>query len=87
MKVSECFSLMNIAGENVVLPMGEKNLDFKGIITLNNSGAFLWKQLEKDTTKKELLQAMLQEYEIDEVTAMTDLEKFLDILESSEVLK
>lgn len=87
MKVSECFSLMNIAGENVVVPMGEKNLDFKGIITLNNSGAFLWKQLEKDTTKEELLQAMLQEYEIDEITAMTDIEKFLDILESSEVLK
>jgi hypothetical protein len=44
MKISEGFSLRNIAGENIVVPIGTKNISFKGMITLNNIGAFLWKQ-------------------------------------------
>lgn len=87
MKIAEGFSLMSIVDSNVVVPLGEKNISFKGMITLNDSGAFLWKQLQADTTKDELLQAMLQEYEIDEATATTDIDKFIKTLKSVEILE
>jgi hypothetical protein len=87
MKITEGFSLRNIAGNNIVVPVGAKVIGFKGMITLNHSGAFLWKQLQTDRTKDELLQAMLQEYEIDKATAISDIDKFTDILKDAEILE
>jgi hypothetical protein len=46
MKLKEGFILQEVAGETVVLPVGEQ-LDMNMMITLNESGAFLWKQLEQ----------------------------------------
>lgn len=87
MKIAQGFKLMNIVDSNVVVPIGERNLCFKGMVTLNDSGAFLWKQLEKDITKDELLEVMLQEYEIDRATAESDIDKFIYILKTSEILE
>jgi hypothetical protein len=87
MRIAEGFSLMNIVDSNVVVPLGERNLSFKGMITLNDSGAFLWKKLEEENTKEGLLQAMLEEYDIDEVTAEKDIEKFVNILITAGVLE
>ncbi|MCB2300096.1 PqqD family protein [Clostridium tagluense] len=86
MKISEGFSLRNIAGENIVVPIGTKNISFKGMITLNNSGVFLWKQLQTDKTEEELLKAMLGEYEIDEVTARGGINKFIEKLKNAKIV-
>jgi hypothetical protein len=87
MKIAQGFNLMNIVDTNVVVPVGERNLTFKGMVTLNESGAFLWKQLDKEVTKEELVQAMLQEYEIDKTTAESDIHKFINTLKAAEILE
>lgn len=79
--------LKNIAGEYIVVPLGVKNFNFNAMITLNESGAFLWKCLEKETTEADLLCAMLQEYDVDEVKAKADLMKFIDKLKDSKILE
>lgn len=86
MKISKGFHLMNIAGENVVVPAGSKNINFNSMITLNDSGVFLWKQLQNEKTEEELLGIMQEEYEIDEVTAAEDLKKFIATLQSVKVI-
>ena len=55
--------LRNVADNYVVVPMGKEAADFNGMITLNETGAFMWKCLEKGCTKEELVAKVLEEYE------------------------
>ncbi len=68
MKIAEGYILRQIADAYVVVPLTSPLVDFKSIISLNESGAFLWAQMEQDTTEEALLAAMLKEYDIDEAT-------------------
>ncbi|MBO5911956.1 MAG: PqqD family protein [Clostridia bacterium] len=86
MKISEGFVLKNIAGTNVVVPLGENTVSFKAIITLNETGAFLWQQLESEKTPEELLKAMLSEYAVDEATAKADISEFIENLKKANLL-
>ncbi|MBO5746146.1 MAG: PqqD family protein [Clostridia bacterium] len=86
MKIKNDFVLKTIAGTNVVVPLGSNTVSFRAIITLNESGAFLWQSLENDITKEQLLQLMLKEYDIDRETALSDIEEFLNKLREAELL-
>lgn len=83
MKVKEGFVLRSIAGSNIVVPIGAASLDFNGMITLNDSAAFLWKVLEKGAEVDDLVNALLKEYEVDEETARTCSVNFMKKLEEA----
>ena len=61
-------------------------MDFSGVITLNEVGSFIWKQLEKDTTKEEVLNNLLAEYDVDKATAESDIDEFINKLKGAELL-
>ncbi len=69
--------LREVAGYYVVVPVGEGALDFNGVINLNESGAFLWKTMEKDVTEADMVSALLGEYEVDEERAKADVAAFI----------
>lgn len=69
MKIKEGFVLRSIAGSNIVVPVGSAAVDFNGMITLNDSGAFLWKVLEQGSDIDGMVSALLAEYDVDEQTA------------------
>ena len=52
MKVKENFVLKKIGGSYMVVPVRTRAVDFSGIIKLSESGAFLWKILERAPTGK-----------------------------------
>ncbi len=79
MRIKEGYMLREAAGETVVVPFGEVSLNFQGIISLNETGALLWKQLEQGCEKKDLVQALLDEYEVDAETAEKDVNEFLKL--------
>lgn len=60
---------------------------FYGLVTLNESGAFLWKHMEKNRTREELVQEVLQEYEVSEEQARLDIGQFLTYLAKAGVLE
>ena len=62
MKIKEGFILRKIAGQTVVLPTGG-DLDLNMMITLNETGAFLWEHLQEETDEAALVQALLAEYD------------------------
>ncbi len=86
MRVKEDYLLRNVAGSFIVVPVGETSLDFSGVITLNEVGAFLWEKLQEDTTKEDLVSAVLAEYDIDEATATADIEEFIGKLKGADLL-
>ena len=69
MKIKSDYLLRKVADSYVVVPVGKATVDFNGMINLNETGAFLWQQLQKDADEETLLKAMLMEYEVDEETA------------------
>lgn len=86
MKIEKEFILREIAGDYVIVPTGQTALEFNGLITVNELGAFIWNKLSQDITEDGIVQAILEEYEIDEETARKDVEEFLDKLTEYKIL-
>lgn len=87
MKIDDTFVLRQIAGDYVILPTGKTTLNFNGMITVNEQGAFLWKLLQQETTTDALVVAILEEYETDEATARADVEDFLEVLRRFRIIR
>ncbi len=85
MRIKDGFVLRNVAGMNVVVSTDIK-AKFDGMITLNDTGAFMWRLLEEGTDKQKLLERIIEEYEIDENTASDDIDEFVKKLADAEVL-
>ncbi len=86
MKIKDGYILREVLGNFIVVAVGDAALDFNGVITLNETGAFLWKVLSNGATEEELLEALTKEYEIDEAVAKADISAFLDKLREAEIL-
>lgn len=86
MRIKEGYMLREAAGETVVVPFGEEALNFQGIISLNETGAFLWRQLEQGCEVDTLVKALLNEYEIDADTANDDVKYFVEKVKKAGVL-
>lgn len=76
MKLKDGFLLRQVAGQTVVLPMGG-DLDLDMMITLNDTGAFLWEKLQENTDEAALVAALLAEYDVDEATAKQAVANFV----------
>lgn len=87
MKIKETFILRNIAGNNIVLPVGASSETFSGMMTLNESGVFLWNSLKNDISMDDLINAMLSEYNVSAEDAKSDVEEFVKSLRSAGVLE
>ena len=59
MKIKDGFLLRKVGGQNVVVALGEASRDFNGMIRLNDTGVFLWQQLQQDVTEEQLLACLL----------------------------
>ena len=86
MRIKEVCIKTEIADKTVVIPVGDKADDFSGIISLNETGAFLWDLLLSDVTRDTLTAALLNEYEIGKDTAEKDIDAFLQALREKDVL-
>ena len=76
MKLKDGFVLRSVAGETVVVPTGG-DLNLNMMITLNDTGKFLWESLEKGAEEAELVAALLQEYDVDQQTAENHVALFV----------
>lgn len=87
MKLKPDFVLRQVADTWVVLPVGQTSVDFNGMLTLNDSGAILWKALEQGGGAKELADALCAEYEVEYAVALADAKEFLEKLEQAGCLE
>ena len=77
MKLKENFVLRQVADTWVVLPMAEESVNFNGMLTLNESGALLWRALEQGSDRQGLVDALTAEYAVDAAIALADVDEFL----------
>ncbi len=73
MKAKTGFNLRNVCGEQVIVAEGRENIDFSNIISMNETSAYLWNAIQdKDFTVDDLVELLMQEYDVDEQTARKD---------------
>ena len=63
MKQCPDFLLRDVADSLVLVPVGAAAKRFPGMITLNETGTFLWEQMQQETSEAELTAALLKEYD------------------------
>ena len=80
MKIKEGFIVREILDSYMAVPVGERTREVHGVIALNETGAFLWRMLEQDTSEDKLIASMVKEYEITEKTAKDDIKEYLSFL-------
>lgn len=86
LKAAENMLLREIAGECILVPVGEMALKVHGMISMSESGALLWKKLQKGCTEEELVHTILEEYLIDRETAVQDVRMFLQKMKGIDLI-
>lgn len=87
MKIKDGYILRQVAGNSIVIAVGDAAVDFNGMITVNGAGTFLWDMLTTGATEEELLAGMCKEYDVDAETAKTDIREFVEKLRSADLLE
>ena len=88
MKIKEGFILKEIAGSFVVVPVGQNLVDFSSMITLNETGAFLWNALSEEASEEQLCEKLLSEYEgVSQEEALSDIRDFVKVLNEKNILE
>ena len=87
MKIKEGYLLRQVAGSNIIVAVGDEAVNFNGIKTLNETGAFLWKQIELGADEELVVKALMDEYEVDEETAKEDVKEFINLLIYNELIE
>lgn len=80
MKIKENYVMREVAGQAIVIAVGEESKKFKGMINLNRTGKDVWTGLEKGLNLAEIVKKKADDYEVDENTAMQDIESMVNRL-------
>lgn len=86
MKLKEGFLLRQVGDNHIVVPVGAQVMDFRCIITLNETGALMWEKLKNDCTQADLVATLLDEYDVTEEIATSDVAAFIDTLVEKKLL-
>lgn len=87
MKIKKDFMLRQVAGNYIVVPVGAASVDFNGMLTLNETGAFLFKSLQEGTDRDNLVSSLLEEYDVDRETAEQHVDKFIEKLKGADLFE
>lgn len=88
MRIKDGFKLVNMQGQNTVVLNNGKSVSFNNTIVLTDTAAFLWKMLENgNPTKKEMLNALLRNFDISTVLALSDIDVFLRTMRENGILE
>lgn len=82
MKTKNSFMMRKVVDMYVVMPTGDSVVKFDGLISLNESGAMLWRLLERGGNEEELVEALTSEYNVSKEQARMDVKEFLDTIRS-----
>lgn len=86
MNIKPGYSLRKVLDSYLVMSTGRKTYMPNQIMSLNETGAFLWNLLEKGADMDELVARMAEEYEVSPEDAARDTEAFLTQLRAKALI-
>ena len=81
MKTKKDFSLKEVCGEFILIAEGK-------IISMNESSALLWREIEgKEFTEETLRDILLEHYEVEPEVALADVQKLIQTWRNSHLIE
>ena len=86
MKLKAGLTLRKVGTEYLVMKDNTKSIDFNDVLSLNETGAFIFNLLKEEISKEELLDKILNEYDVSAEIASADLDEIIKILKENNLL-
>jgi hypothetical protein len=77
----------DVAGERIIVPIKGHVGDLEGVFTLNELGAMIWRLMDGQTTGRQLMEAVINEYDVEAAEAEKDVVDFLRSLEEAGLIR
>lgn len=86
MKLKGTFTIREVAGEIIAIPVGKTALELNGMIILNPVSRAIWDCLGRGAAQEEILRTVTEAFEVDPQEAETDIAEFLNELRKQNLL-
>jgi len=81
MKIKKGFVTREIAGQTVIVGLGDASKIFGGVISINATGKFIWELMQNDISKEEIISEILKYYTgATEEQVAKDFDTFISVL-------
>ena len=87
MKIKDGFVVRDLAGQSIVVALGEASKTFNGMIKLNDTGRLIWDMLALGKTKEEIVDRFTAEYDVAREIADKDVTAFIETLQGADILE
>ena len=87
MKIKSGFVLRELAGQSIVIALGEASKTFNGMIKLNDTGKVIWNMLSEGNEASAIVDKFVAEYDVDRETAERDVNTFIEALRGADILE
>lgn len=85
MKIKEGYRIRKVGSKSVVVAPG--GINFTGLITVNETGTFIWSMLEKGAETDEIVSALANECKVQPEKIEGDVIEFIKALKGAEILE
>ena len=75
-----------IAGDVILVPVGEATTQIKGLLTLNATGSAIWDILPQADSEEDIVDSLFEEFDADRETLECDVREFLDKLRDLNII-
>lgn len=86
MKIKYEMVKREIAGETYLVPIGDAAHKYSGLFALTDVAAFIWDKLLEADDETKIVNAIVNEYDIDYETAEADMKEFICKLKEMELI-
>lgn len=85
MKIKPGYRLRKIGNNSIVVAMG--GINFTGLITVNETGTFIWKMLEKEVEPEEIIAALAAECNVSAQDIAPEVNEFIEKLKGADLVE
>jgi hypothetical protein len=82
-KLKSRFVARNVGNELILVPLTANIAQMNELFTLNETGKFIWENINENSTILDVENSMIEIFDIDSVTAKRDIELFLSKLDTT----
>lgn len=88
MRIKDGFSVVNLQGQNTVVADSANSAELQNTIVLTDTSLFLWNMLKNgDVSKSQMLDALLDNFDISTVLALSDIDIFIRTMRENGIIE
>lgn len=85
MKIKEGYRLRKVGSNSIVVALG--GINFTGLITINETGTFIWKMLENGAETDEIVTALANECGVSAEDIKGEVSDFIEKLKGADLVE